>query len=311
MKLSLASPLLLPALLVGLAACGTETGDRADDASGSPSASSSPSRPPMPSAPVPDGEVRTPGLAIVMDAEGERGPELCLGPVAESYPPQCGGPAMAGWSWADHPMHEKVGKVRWGSFALTGTWDGTSFTATEAIPAALYDTMEDPRPEPAYDEPGTPCAEPDGGWQVVDEATTTPQSLDATLNAAARLPGYAQAWLDQSINPADPEEQPEKLNDPTKLVLNVAVTEDLEGAEATLRETWGGALCVSEAERTEAELTEVATELGELPGSMGAVMLGDGVVAEVVYDDGTLQSWVDEVYGEGLVEVSSVLQAAG
>jgi hypothetical protein len=44
------------------------------------------------------------------------------------------------------------------------------------------------------------------------------------------------------------------MNDPTKLILNVRVTEDLAGAEAKLRETWGGMLCVSKAEHTESEL---------------------------------------------------------
>ena len=33
---------------------------------------------------------------------GHRRPrELCLGPIAESCPPQCGGPALVGWDWAD------------------------------------------------------------------------------------------------------------------------------------------------------------------------------------------------------------------
>jgi hypothetical protein len=78
--------------------------------------------------------------------------ELCLGPVAESYPPQCGGPAITNWDWKSvDGMFEQQGDVRWGTFAVTGTWDGESFTVSESIPAALYDPM--PEQSPAYAEP--------------------------------------------------------------------------------------------------------------------------------------------------------------
>jgi hypothetical protein len=74
-------------------------------------------------------------------------PELCLGPVAESYPPQCGGPRIDGWDWADrHGVFEHQGTVRWGSFAVSGTWDGTTFTVTGVIPAALYDPAAPQKP---------------------------------------------------------------------------------------------------------------------------------------------------------------------
>ena len=86
---------------------------------------------------MPSGPVPTRNLATVMDTGS---PELCLGPIAESYPPQCGGPALIDWDWADHKgTFDQQGDVRWGTYAVTGTWDGTSFTATEAVPGALYD----------------------------------------------------------------------------------------------------------------------------------------------------------------------------
>ena len=96
----------------------------------------------------PSGPVSTRNLATVMDTGT---PELCLGPIAESYPPQCGGPALVGWDWADHKdTFEQQGDVRWGTYLVTGTWDGTSMTATDAIPGALYD--------PAMPEPDTHAA---------------------------------------------------------------------------------------------------------------------------------------------------------
>lgn len=108
---------------------------------------------PMPTeVPSADGPVRTRDLVTVMDTGR---PELCLGPVAESYPPQCGGPPLAGWSWkAQRGAFDQEGDIRWGQFAVTGTFDGTTFTVTGTIPAALYDaaaTTSPVVPEPAVE----------------------------------------------------------------------------------------------------------------------------------------------------------------
>ncbi len=136
---------LVLALFPLLLACGTDDGGRADD----PADSSTP--PPRASqVPAAPGDVVTRNLITVMDT-GD-GPEACLGAVAESYPPQCGGPPIAGWDWKDHGRYaEKQGSTRWGEFALRGTWDGGTFTLVEAIPAALYDVK--PVGEPSYPEP--------------------------------------------------------------------------------------------------------------------------------------------------------------
>jgi hypothetical protein len=282
--------------LLALTACSTEDEMRAVDpadqsdapAAGAPSGA-------MPTTlPAADGEVSTGGLVTVLD-DGD-GPELCH-VVAESLPPQCEGVTMADWVWSDHPEHEEQSGVRWGSFALTGTFDGTTFAVTEAVPAALYDALNE-EPEPL---PGTPCDPPEGGWAVVDAARATPEALDATLTEAARLPGLAGTWLDQS-------EDPSATSDPTEVIVNVAVTEDVEGAEATLRETWGGALCVSSARYTEAELNEISMDLQRLPGVLSTSGAADVVHAEVLHDDGSLQAWADEEYGEGRVEITSALQ---
>lgn len=299
MKLSLA---VATAALLVLTACSTEEEMRAVDPAGQSDASAPtggrevPTE--MPTAvPAADGEVSTGGLVTVLDA-GD-GPELCH-VVAESLPPQCQGVPMADWSWEEHPEHEDQAGVKWGSFALTGTFDGTTFAVTEAIPAALYDALNE-EPEP---QPGTPCEAPPGGWGVVDAARATPEAMDATFTQAARLPGFAGTWMDQSQDPG-------ATNDPTKVIVNVAVTQDLAGAEATLRETWGGALCVSEARWTEAELNEISMELQELPGVLSTSAADDVVRADVLHDDGSIQAWVDEEYGEGRVEVTSAFEPAG
>jgi hypothetical protein len=205
----------LTALVLAGSACSDEgSDDRATDpaprVTPSPSASAS-----GPATPVPSGPVATRNLATVMDTGS---PELCLGPVAESYPPQCGGPALTGWHWADHEgTYDEQGDVRWGTYLVTGTWDGTSMTATDVVPGALYDpAMPSPTPTPpaatAYSDP------------VLEKISE--QLRD-------QLPGYVGSY----------------------------------GGEGT-----------------------------------------DGhVLADVLYDDGSLQEWADTTYGENVVIVTPAL----
>lgn len=80
----------------------------------------------------------------VIDA-GE--PELCLGAIMESYPPQCEGVPLDGWTWDGIDGHESSGDVTWGSYAVYGTYDGERYTVTDPpIMLALYDPVrpEDP-----------------------------------------------------------------------------------------------------------------------------------------------------------------------
>lgn len=292
--------LVTAALLVS--ACSTESQMRAVDPAGGASDSSDSSGASAPSEaptaiPAAEGEVRTLGLATVLDSG--KGPELCLGAVAESYPPQCSGLPMTGWDWDDNPEHEEAVGTRWGSFALTGTFDGTTFDVVSAVPAMLYQG-----PAIEEEEPTTPCSEPEGGWKVVDPDTATSESLDATLTAASVLEGYASAWLDQSATPASTS----GTFDPDGFVLNVAVTGDTAAAEEKLRETWGGPLCVSTAENTERELQSVQAGLNTLPGMLfTGSPRPDHIELDVVHDDGSIQAWLDEEYGQGLVEVTSML----
>ncbi|MET3768768.1 hypothetical protein ABIB15_001452 [Marisediminicola sp. UYEF4] len=102
-----------------------------------------------PSAIAADGEVL--GTATVLQKLGED-PQLCLGAVADSYPPQCGGPTISGWDWAAVDGEESASDVTWGSYAVQGTWDGTTFTVTQPpLMLALYDPIAnvDPREDPA------------------------------------------------------------------------------------------------------------------------------------------------------------------
>ncbi|MDO7882182.1 hypothetical protein [Antiquaquibacter soli] len=80
---------------------------------------------------------------------GDARPQFCLGPIAESYPPQCSGPELVGWDWDTVDGEESSGDVTWGTYAVTGKWDGTSLLVGSAIMLALYDPL--PVPDPALD----------------------------------------------------------------------------------------------------------------------------------------------------------------
>lgn len=132
--------------VLALGGCATSPGSQAPASSDAPAGQSLGSLMPGP----PEGEVI--GTGTVMDVAGVV--ELCLGPVAESYPPQCTGIPLENWSWEGVDDAEQVDEVRWGSYALTGTYDGDSFAITQSpIPLALYDPA--PVEDPTGGEPGS------------------------------------------------------------------------------------------------------------------------------------------------------------
>ncbi len=126
------------------------------------------------------------GVGTVMDVGGSV--ELCLGPVAESYPPQCSGLPVQGWTWDGVEGSESSGDTTWGAYAVQGTYDGESFTVTRPpIMLALYDPMmiEDP----TGGVPGT-----------ADEATLLriQEELPAALGSSylSSSPQDGRLWVD-------------------------------------------------------------------------------------------------------------------
>lgn len=99
---------------------------------------------------APSGEVV--GQGTVLDTAGEV--QLCLGAIMESYPPQCLGIPVQGWSWDGVDGSETSGDVTWGSYAVVGSYDGETFTLTQSpVMLALYDPMM--MPDPTGGVPGT------------------------------------------------------------------------------------------------------------------------------------------------------------
>jgi hypothetical protein len=68
---------------------------------------------------------------------------------------------------------------------------------------------------------------------------------------------------------------------------------------------------VTTVQRTEADLNQVNQELQAALGDQlltSGSFAPDSLDAQVVFDDGSIQDWVDQTYGEGLVRVSSALE---
>lgn len=224
----------------------------------------------------------------------DHGPQLCHA-VADSLPPQCSGPDITNWDWTAVEAESAQGTT-WGEYALTGTWDGTVFTLTE--PAADRDAIEPPAyPERSF---AAPCAEPEGGWAPVDADRTTDTTLQAATERAMADAGFAGLWVDQ-FGRGD--------NDPGQLVLVVRTTGDVAALENELRTVWGGALCVVDADYTEAELLAVQQELQGEPGVVGS---GPDTVAnrldvQVFVATVERQADLDARFGPGMVRQEGLL----
>jgi hypothetical protein len=266
-------------------------------------------------APTDGGERPAPGdadplytaTATVLESP-EHGPQLCLGGVRTSYPPQCGGPDLIGWDWDAVDGVERANGISWGDYTVVGTWDGRALTLTEpARPPEPYTG-----PVPDVDRFATPCPEPDGGWQPVEDERATDQAMQDALDHARAQPDFGGAWVDQSMNPASGSDRPEAgMNDPTRLVLNLRFAGDLERHEAEARQRWGGALCVSEAAASMVDLEEVRQEAQGVVADQMLFSSIDEVTGRVeigvIVDDG-MQRRMDERFGEGVVLVTGALR---
>lgn len=236
----------------------------------------------------------------------DHGPMLCLGGIADSYPPQCGDVPISNWDWGSVEGEESVSGTTWGSFHVVGTYNGTSFTLIEAGPFQ-------PSPREDGDPVDTPCPEPEGGWVSVDASTATEDDMLATMHAAEEQPDYAGFWIDYV------EEPGEGPVDAGGIIANVAFTEDVERHTAEIRQRWGGPLCVVEHEWSLDVLTRAHRELrGAVGSELGLQVLGSGIsmnrnrleMGVVVLSEEDRRA-VDERYGEGAVLLEPALTPVG
>lgn len=269
----------IPLLLLG--ACGDPMADPADPGSG-------------------PGPARYAADGTVLESP-DHGGELCLGGIADSYPPQCSGLPIPNWDWREVEGEESASGTTWGNFHVVGTYDGAAFTVLEV---GVY--------EPPASDPidfTAPCPEPAGGWVAVDLARATDADLRAVMHAAAGEPDSAGFWIDYVDEPS--ESTPDG-----GIIAIAAFTGDLESHETRLREIWGGPLCVTQHERTQEELQRIQRELsgqvGESLGlqatwSSGNVIRNRVEVGVVVATEAAIAA-VEERYGAGAVLLVPALE---
>ncbi|MEO5876883.1 MAG: hypothetical protein ABIS86_17510 [Streptosporangiaceae bacterium] len=248
------------------------------------------------------GDIRYTASGTVLENH-EHGPQFC-GAVAQTLPPQCSGVDVMGWNWQE-VEHEARGQVKWGVYTVVGTWDGARLTLTER--------PEPPRwaaPAQEVSVYASPCPPPAGGWKPVDERKATWEALEAAVLVARESARYAGTWVDGGYL----EHVGGEPDDPRRLVLNVAFTGDLQENEQRIREVWGGALCVSSARHTEADLLWITeTVTADIPGgvsSSGVDTVANQVVVTVYFATEDLQQDLDARYGAGVVRAEGIFNPA-
>jgi hypothetical protein len=253
------------------------------------------------------GERRYQATATVLQRR-DHGPELCLGIVLDSFPPQCGGLPIPNWRWDQVQGEQTAGGTTWGRYQLVGAYDGASFTVSRADPAPA--ASRPPAEERFKDEPRPACAEPEGGWELPDPARRSERFLEPVTRAARAQPDFAGLWISYLAPMGN-----NVAEDPGEFVLNVAFTGDLARHQAELRPRWGGRLCVTRQQRSYRQLLAIQRELqGDVGAELGLRVLGTGlresanaVTLMVVVLEERARAALDARYGTGAVQATAVL----
>jgi hypothetical protein len=145
-----------------------------------------------PTQPVGARERRYQATATVLQSR-DHGPELCLGVVQASFPPQCGGLPIPNWRWDQVEGEQTAAGTTWGRYQLVGTYGGASFTVSRAdlAPPASRPSAE----ERFRDEPRPACPEPEGGWELPDPARRSERYLEPVDRVARAAPDFAGLWI--------------------------------------------------------------------------------------------------------------------
>ncbi len=232
---------------------------------------------------------------------GKHGPELCLGVVGFSLPPQCDGVPLPGWDWGAVDGEIRRSGTTWGTYRVVGTYDGRSFTVTEPP-----GTPRNRSPEPSLTPPHPT---PSGGWKPRDASTATAENFYAIAESVRLEPDFGGVWL---YDPVPPSEEPQDF---TNVVLNVAFSGDLKRHEDEIRKTWGGALCVVRHEHTLADLERIRDEAVALAKNRNLSLLSWGpdefeerVKMTVVFASEDDQNAMDARFGTGLVVLTRAIK---
>jgi hypothetical protein len=215
----------------------------------------------------------------------EHGPQLCLGVILTSLPPQCDGPDVEGWDWDAIGTEESSAGTTWADVHVVGTYDRATFTLTEP-----------PRPS----KPGED-SEPDGASDF-SPACDDPTVVDPAAGAAA----WEAASQDKGMPPMPTLVAAWVSSEP--FVANVVV---LPGhgrdVEALVREYYDGPLCVVERDApTAEELRQVQREVNTAgrDSPLGVVLMTTtderhGVIeAQIAVADDAARAYARERWGD-------------
>lgn len=123
--------------------------------------------------------------ALVL-ADEAHGPELCLGPILTSDPPQCGGPPIPNWDWQAVPWRERKGRTTMAEAYVRGAYDGKEFTLT-APPERPRPTQRDTPKEHDF---SAACDEP----EVIDPAHGMAEYEEGTQRWG-HIPDQVAGWV--------------------------------------------------------------------------------------------------------------------
>lgn len=300
----------LVAAAVAVAACGeattTTVGPADRSTTAAPSTTTSSQVPATTSPTAPSGGVWA-GTVTVIDADG---PVVCAGGVEESLPPQCGGPTLTGLDWVDVPWAESAGGTTWAGMYVEVELVGGDL--------ALVSVPTEPRvaEEPPDDRLVPPCPEPPGGWLFESGPRTSEAALEEAMGYVDAQPEASAAWVYNLREVPEPDYDD---NEPSfEYVLVAAFSRDHARHEAAIREIWDGPLCVVERPWEEQALRRIQRELAETftdspptglywPSSYSVDIVRGVVEVGALIVDEPAQEWVDERYGQGVVELQSQL----
>lgn len=244
--------------------------------------------------------------AMILE-NAEHRPMLCLGMILESLPPQCGDVRIANWDWDRVKGEERLASTIWGRYHVEGTFDGKSFTATDVDPPQKEDPIFDSDPI------GTPCSEPEGGWEVPDPNRAGQADVNASNAAVRHDPAFAGLWI-EDLDAAGED----ATEDQGEILLNVAFTANLERHEQGLREHWSGPLCVTKhdwslrrLQRIQSEELRLVTRRLGIQQLFTDIDVEDNVVeVGVVVIDHKDREAIEERFGKGAVRILAALQPA-
>lgn len=258
--------------------------------------------------PAEPGERRYQATGMVLESP-DHGPQLCLGVILTSFPPQCEGLPIPNWRWVKVEGEQAADGTTWGSYQVVGAYDGDSFTVDRAAPAP---PEPQPSPEEQFkDEAKSPCQEPAGGWELPDPARGTHRHLESVARVARAEPDFAGMWVSYLAPMGN-----NVAEDPGEFVLNVTFTGDLARHQAELRPRWGGRLCVAQHPRSYRQLEAIQRELqGEVGRELGLRVLGTGLVENanavsltVTVLEEQARAAIDARYGSGTVQADAALR---